>query len=80
MAFQDAIASDMLGTFVQTALPACCREEQFAYGRVMAVETYVDEHGTRKWVYVRWMDSDGKPDSEYRKHHVSELEPMREKR
>lgn len=48
-------------------------EQHFARGRVSAIETFRDYHGTRTWVYVRWFDSDGKPDKDEMKHCPDEL-------
>lgn len=69
-----------VGDFVQFKVPEGVRSDQFAYGQINAIETYSDFNGTRTFVYVRWIDSDGKPDSEAIKHWAQELEPFTPKR
>lgn len=61
-----------LGTIVQlrVKLEAGYRDR----GMLVAHESYTDFHGTRTWLYVRWFDSDGRPDTEAKKHHAEELE------
>ena len=65
-----------VGRFVRIPLPASKRKEQFAYGRICSIETYKDDNGERTWFYVRWINADGKPESEPMKHAKAELEPL----
>lgn len=43
-------------------------------GRIAAVETYTDDHGTRTWYYVRWMQPEGRIESEPMKCSRQELQ------
>lgn len=63
-----------LGQIVRYAVPVAKGEQHFARGRVIAREQYDDEAATREWWYVRWYNSDGKPDAEPMKHARAELE------
>lgn len=63
-----------IGQFVRAVVPDKCRSDQFAYGRVCAHEVYTDDNGSRTWWYVRWIDADGLPDAESKKHAADELE------
>ena len=53
-------------------------EDQFAKGRLIATEINTDFHGSREWLYVRWFDSDGRPQAEAHKHSREELERVAE--
>lgn len=65
-----------VGDFVRAVIPAEAQKAgQFAYGRVSAIETFKDDHGKRTWIYVRWINVDGKPDGADQKHTAEELEP-----
>lgn len=66
----------MIGSFVQMKCPPERLKERFAYGRVEAQEQYTDHHGTRTWLYVRWIDGEGKPSNDSTKHTAVELEPF----
>jgi len=63
-----------IGDFVRLVVPEDRKRDCFTQGRVLAVETYKDMNGKRIWVYVRWHDADGKPDSDTTKHAIEELE------
>lgn len=64
-----------IGSFVRQKVPNGRAKERFAYGRLCAIDAYRDDHGVRQWLYVRWINADGKPESEPMKHHADELEP-----
>ena len=64
----------LLGDFVRYIVPTDRRKDSFARGRVVAVETYTDFHGSRVWFYVNWFDHDGRPEKETLKHAADELE------
>lgn len=70
-AFKEVI---LLGDFVRYVVPKDRQADAFTRGRVVAVETYTDFHGSRVWVYVQWFDHDGKPYPEQPKYSGSELE------
>jgi hypothetical protein len=42
-------------------------------GIITASEIYTDFHGSRRWLYVQWMDPHGRLLDEQRKYHPSEL-------
>ena len=65
-----------IGTFVHLSLPECKRIDRTAYGRVEAIERYTDYHGSRTWLYVRWITSEGVPDENCKKHSAMELEVL----
>lgn len=46
-------------------------------GLVTAVETYTDHHGTRRWLYVTWVDHTGQPSKDHSKHHEYELAALK---
>jgi len=63
-----------VGDFVRLVVPDDRRHDASARGRVTAYEKYTDDQGTRTWIYVRWFNDDGKPDSEQMRHSYDELE------
>lgn len=64
-----------LHSFVRQFVPPGRAKDRYAYGIIVALETYTDGNGTREWIYVRWINGDGKPDSEPLKHSIDELVP-----
>jgi hypothetical protein len=45
-------------------------------GRVCAIETYTDDNGTRKWVWVRWINGDDCPSKDTERFAPQELEEV----
>ena len=64
-----------IGSWVKYKTPSQIGKT-FAIGLLDAVETYTDLHGQRSWLYVTWIDDNGKPIEPRTKHHQSELEPL----
>lgn len=62
-----------IGSIVRYNAPEPDGEKHWARGRVIANETYEDDLGIRKWVYVRWYNDNGKPDADTMKHSAEEL-------
>lgn len=63
-----------LNDYVRLNLPSDRRTSATGYGRIFALETYTDCHGTRRWVYVQWLSDEGIPLPHETKHHELELE------
>lgn len=64
-----------LGSYVQLKVPGNRRSDRFAYGMVVALEQYTDFAATNQYVYVQWIDSDGRPADDPSRHFSAELEP-----
>ncbi len=63
-----------VGQWVRYAVPEKERDGYHATARVDAIETYEDSHGKRTWIYVRFVDGDGKPEQNSTKCALAELE------
>ena len=61
-----------VGDWVQYKYPA--RTALSTVGRVNAIEKYTDDHGTRTFVYIRWLDQEERPDREYMRLYPEEIE------
>lgn len=64
-----------LGSWVKYKTPPQLGKT-FATGLLYAIETFTDLHGSRTWLYITWIDDNGKPIDTPTKHHQSELEPL----
>lgn len=63
-----------IGDFVHVKVPHHLKSDRFSYGQLQAVEVYTDFHGSRTWYYVRWINADGLPENDWKKHAADELE------
>lgn len=61
-----------IGSFVRYNCPDP-HGEHFAIGRVVSIERYTDDQGTRVWYGVQWITENGGPAGEPKKHSEDEL-------